>query len=185
MNRTALAVLALATLACNRGSAPPPAAEVARKLAEAASAPAPAELDPKPLLTDGKVGQYIVYQTEMNLVADLAMGAAAQAYAKSGGSQKGFEKSLSQDERTRKIADTEASALAKSGLSRAEAMALAKVVSSYTPGATMGDAEMKQKHREAFSAKHGPEALAVMEKRLPELTRLQEAMLQAALGKVK
>lgn len=185
MNRHGLIALTLATLACNRGAIPPPAAEAARTRVEDTPAPAPPALDAKGLITDGKIGQYIVYQTEMNLVADLAVGAATQAYAKSGGSQKGFEQSLSQDERTRKIADTEASALAKSGLTRPEAMALAKIVSAYTPGATMGDAEMKQKHRETFSANHGPEALAVLEKRLPELAKLQEAMLKAALGKLK
>jgi hypothetical protein len=189
MNRLFFASLTLFALACNRGTAPsgplPQAAETARKLAqEAPPVPAPS-LDPKVLVTDGNIGRYIIYQKEMNTVSDLVMGAAVGAFNKSGGSQKGFEKALSQDERLKKIADTEASALAKSGFTRTEAQEIAKVVSTYTPGATMGDAEMKKTAREEFSAKYSPVVLAVMEKRLPELSKLQDEMLEATLGKKK
>ena len=116
-------------------------------------------------------------------VLGLAMGAAAQAFSKSGGDQKGFQKELSSDERARKIADTEASALAKSGLSRMEAMAIAKIVAVYTPGATMGDDEMKKAARDDFIAKYGEAALAVLEKRLSDLSTLQDEMMSSAFGK--
>ena len=191
MNRFALVALVLATLvlatsACNRGASPSgaltPAADTARKPSQN-SPPAATPLDSKALVTEDKIGRYIIYQKELNSVAALAMGAAGQAFTKSGGSQKDFEKELSKDERSKKIADTQASALAKSGLTQIEAMELAKIVSTYTPGATMGDAEMKQKAREEFTAKYGPEALAVLEKRLPELSKLQDEMLDAVLGK--
>lgn len=187
MKRLALTTLALLAFGCNRSSAPtlPQAAETAKQLAQEA-APVPLlSLDPKVLINDDKVGRYLIYQKEMNTVADLVMGAAMGAFNKSGGSQKGFEKELSKDERIKKIADTETSALAKSGLTRSEAMEISRIVSTYTPGATMGDAEMKKKAREEFSAKHGPEVLGVLEKRLPELERLQNEMLGAALGKKK
>ena len=64
-------------------------------------------------------------------------------------------------------------------------MEIAKIVSTYTPGATMGDGEMKKKAREEFGAKYGPAVLAVLEKRLPELEKLQDEMLGAVLGKKK
>lgn len=189
MNRVALTSLILLAIGCNRGTAPtgsmPQSAETARKLAQEAAPTAAPSVDPKVLITEDKIGRYIIYQKEMNTVADLVMGAAMGAFNKSGGSQKGFEKELSKDERIKKIADTEASALAKSGLTRAEAMDISRIVSSYTPGATMGDAEMKKKAREEFSAKYGPAALAVLEKQLPQLERLQDEMLGAVLGKKK
>jgi len=170
--------------ACGRKSEVPPEVAAARQLAEAPQ-PQGSSLAPKDLLTDDKLTRYVVYQREMNTVTDLVMGAAMGAFNKSGGSQKGFEKELSKDERIKKIADTEASALAKSGLARSEAMEIAKIVSTYTPGATMGDGEMKKKAREEFGAKYGPAVLAVLEKRLPELEKLQDEMLGAALGKKK
>ena len=170
--------------ACGRKSEVPPEISAARKLAETPQQVQPSP-SPKDLLTDDKLTRYIVYQREMNTVAGLVLGAAGQAFQKSGGNQKGFEKELSQDERTKKIADTEASALSKSGLTRMEAMAIAKVVSTYTPGATMGNDEMKKQAREKFTAQYGSAALAVMEKRLPELSRLQDEMLGAALGNKK
>jgi hypothetical protein len=186
MRHLGFAALTLVTLACNRNAAPPePLSQGAEKRAQEAAPPAVPSLAPKDLITDDKVGRYIVYQKEVNTVADLVMGAAMGAFNKSGGSQKGFEKELSKDERLKKIADTEASALAKSGLTRLEAQELAKVVSAYTPGATMGDAEMKKKAREDFGAKYGPTVLAAMEKHLPELARLQDEILSAAMGKKK
>jgi hypothetical protein len=188
MKGLALLSITLLALACSRGNAPsgslPPTAETAKKLAEGAVAAANPH-DPKVLITDDKVSRYIVYQKEINTVGGLVMGAAVGAYNKSGGDQKGFEKALSQDERTKKIAEAQASALSKSGLTQVEAMEIGKVVSTYTPGATMGDAEMKKQAREEFSAKYGATVLAVLEKRLPELEKLQDEMLNAVLGKKK
>jgi len=81
------------------------------------------------------------------------MGAADQAYNKSGGNQKGFEKKLAQDVRIKKIADTEASAFSKSGLTRAEAMAVARLVSSCLPGRSMGTEETKKRARADLEAR--------------------------------
>lgn len=188
MNRYAILSLAFLTLACNRGSGTsgnvPKAAETAKKLAQTAMPVAPS-LDPKDLLTDDKIGRYIIYQREMNTVTDLVMGSAMGAFAKSGGNQKGFEKELSKDDRAKKIADTQASALAKSGLTTAEAMEIVKLATPFTVGVTIGDAEMKKKAREEFSAKYGPAATAVMDKHLPELSKLQDEMMGAVFSKKK
>ena len=183
-----LLAAAVLAVACGKPESPagkpPAAAESAKKLAESApAAPDAAPTDAKSLITDDKVARYIVYQREMNTVAGLVMGAATQAYGASGGDQKKFEKEMSKDERTKKIADTEASALAKSGLTRAEVMAMVQVIAPYTPGATMGDDEMKKKARADFSAKYGPEVLAVLERHLPELSKLQDEMLGALATK--
>ena len=112
--KTILLVLPLLLFgtACGRKSEVPPEVAAARQLAEAPQ-PQGSSLAPKDLLTDDKLTRYVVYQREMNTVTDLVMGAAMGAFNKSGGSQKGFEKELSKDERIKKIADTEASALAK------------------------------------------------------------------------
>jgi len=189
MRCIALLSLSLLALGCNRSAGPsgtpPSAAETVKKLAQSA-APAPApSLDPKVLITDDKIGRYIIYQKEMNTVTDLVMGAAMGAFSKSGGSQKGFEKELSKDDRAKKIADTQASALTKSGLTTTEAMEIMKITTPYTVGATIGDADMKKKAREEFSAKYGPAALAVMDKHLPELSKLQDEMMGAAFSKKK
>lgn len=187
MKRIAVLFLGLLAISCSRPETPagktPDAAKAAGKPAgSAAPAPAAPALDPKSLITDDKVSRYIVYQKEMNTVAGLVMGAATGAFAKSGGDQKQFEKALSADERTKKIADTEASALAKSGLTRSEVMEMVKIIAPYTPGATMGDDEMKKKAREEFLAKYGPEVLAVLERHLKELSALQDEMFGATLG---
>lgn len=186
MKRFPLAALILVGLAftipaCSQS----PTQAGAGKPAQDAAAATTNSLDPKTLITDEKIGQYIVYQKEMTTVADLMIGVAGQALNKSDGSQKSLEKALSEDERTRKIADTQASALAKSGLTQMQAMEIAKIVSSYTPGATMGDAEMKQQARQEFLTQYGPEVLGVLEKRLPELSKLQDEMLGATLGNKK
>jgi hypothetical protein len=44
---------------------------------------------------------------------------------------------------------------------------------------------MKQKAREEFTAQYGPEVVAVLEKHLPELSKLQDEMMSAAFGKRK
>jgi hypothetical protein len=190
MNRLILASITLLALACNRSAGPSDtlsaAAENAKKLAQnAASVAAPKPVEPKDLITDDKIGRYIIYQKEMSSVTGLVMGAAVGAFTKSGGNQKGFEKELSGDERTKKIGEVSAAALAKSGLTQMEVSQLAQIITPYTTGVTIGDAEMKKKAREEFTTKFGPAALAVMEKRLSELEKLQDEMLGAAFGKKK
>jgi hypothetical protein len=185
MNRLPLAALVLVSLAftnmaCSRGPAPSGTEKPSQNVTAATNS-----LDPKILITDEKIGQYIVYQKEMNSVSDIMIGVAGQALNKSDGSQKSLEKALSEDERTKRIADTQASALSKSGLTQMQANEIAQIVSSFTPGATMGDAEMKQQAHQEFLTKYGPEVLTVLERRLPELSKLQDEMLQATLGKKK
>jgi len=180
--KTILLVLPLLFLgtACGRKSELPPEVAAARKAAAVAVPEAPA-LAPKDLLTDDKLTRYATYQREMNTVADLATASAGQAFTKSGGNQRGFEKELSKDERIQKIAATETSALAKSGLTRMEAMAVAKLVSAYIPGRTMGTAEMKKQARTDFESKYGQTAAEVMDKHEAELTKLQSEMLSAVM----
>jgi hypothetical protein len=183
----ALVVLVLTNISCSREPAPSntqSAAETAQQAVQNAPSPAVSP-DPKTLVTDDKISRYIIYQREINTVADLLMGAATQAYAKSGGDQNGFQKELAQDERTKKIAAAQASALSKSGLGQSEAVELSKIVSTFTAGATIGDEEMKKTARDEFSSKYGAGALGIMEKHLPELSKLQDEMLSAALGKKK
>ncbi len=184
-----LAALVLVNISCGRSSAPSsganPAAGASQQTAQSAPAASANPLDPKSLITDDKVNRYVIYQKEVNTVADLVMGLAGQAYKNSGGSQKEFEQGLAKDERTKKVAEVEASALSKSGLNRTEAMEISKIVSSFTAGATIGDDEMKKTARNEFSTKYGADALAIMEKHLPELSKLQDEMMQAAFGKKK
>jgi hypothetical protein len=184
-----LAAFVLTSLSCSRGSAPSGtqenAAGTAQQAAQNTAVPAADPLDPKVLITDDKISRYIIYQRETNTVADLVLSAAGQAYKKSGGDQKGFEKELSQDARTKKIADVQASALSKSGLGQMEAIEISKIVATYTAGATMGDDAMKKTAKDEFSSKYGAAALAIMEKNLPELSKLQDEMLSAAFGKKK
>lgn len=190
MNRLALATLILTTLACNRSVGPsgslPQAAETAKNLAQNAAPIADLKpVEPKDLITNDKIDRYIIYQKEMNTVMDLAMGAAVGAANKSGGNQKGFEKELSKDERTKKIGEVNAIALTKSGLTQAEVGQLVQIISPYAAGTAFGDAEGQKKAREEFSAQYGTVALAIMEKRQPELAKLQEEMLNIGLGKKK
>lgn len=170
--------LLLVTAACGRKSEGPP---------EAAAVPGPggAATSPKDLLTDDKLTRYAIYQREMNTVADLVMASAGQAFAKAAGNQKAFEKELARDERIQKIAATEASAMAKSGLTRLQAMEVSKLVSAYLPGRTMGTDDMKKQARADFETKYGQAAVAAMDKHEAELTKLQGEMLNAALGKKK
>jgi hypothetical protein len=44
---------------------------------------------------------------------------------------------------------------------------------------------MKKTAKDEFSSKYGAAALAIMEKNLPELSKLQDEMLSAAFGKKK
>jgi len=165
--------------ACGQKSEVPPEVAAARKAA-AVAVPETPSLSPKDLLTDDKLTRYAIYQREMNTVVGLTLGAAGQAFQKSGGSQKGFEKELAQDERIKKIAETEASALSKSSLTRMEAMEVGKLVASYIPGRSMGTEEMKKQARVDFEAKYGKAALEAMDKHEAELIKLQSEMLGAA-----
>ncbi len=183
----ALAVLILMNISC--GSAPSgssqSAAETAKQMAQTAPAVTVTPQDPKALITDDKIGRFIIYQREANTVANIALGAATQALKNSDGSQRGFEKELSSDERSKKIAEVQASALSKSGLGQMEAVEITKIVTEFTARATMGTEEMKKEARNQFTAKYGADKLAIMEKYLPELSKLQDEMLEAALGKKK
>lgn len=180
--KTILLVLPLLVLgtACGRKSEVPPEVAAARKAAEVA-VPALPSLAPRDLLTGDKLTRYATYQREMNTVADLVMASAGQAFHRSGGNQKGFEKALAQDERIQKIAATEGSALSKSGLSRLEAMEVSKLVSSYLPGRTMGTEEMKKHARMDFEAKYGQTAAEAMDQHEAELIKLQREMLGAVM----
>lgn len=180
--KTLLLVLPLLCFgtACGRKSDVPPQVAAAQKLAQAPLPEAPS-LSPKDLLTDDKLTRYETYQREMNTVADLVMASAGQAFNRSGGNQKGFEKELAKDERIQKIAATEASALSKSGLTRMEAMEVSKLVSSYIPGRSMGTDEMKKQARTDFETKYGKPAVEVMDKHEAELTKLQSEMLGAVM----
>jgi hypothetical protein len=182
--KTILLILILPLLllgtACGRKSEVPPEVAAARKLAQAPLPEVPT-LSPRDLLTDDKLTRYAIYQREMNTVADLLMGAASQAYNKSGGNQKGFEKELAQDVRTKKIADTEASALAKSGLTRAEAMAVSKLVTSYLPRRSTGTEETKKQARADFETTYGKAAVEVVDKHEAELIKIQDEMVNAMM----
>jgi hypothetical protein len=179
-----LAALVVATVSCSKEPSPSGTASTAGEAAKTAVPETAKPLDPKTLITDDKIGRFITYQKEMNSVVDLAMSAGAEAL-RTGGSQKDMEKALSKDDRARKIADTQASALAKSGLTQMEATEITQVLSPYIAGFTIGDDEMKNKSREEMKSKYGAEAVAVFEKRLPELSKLQDEMLEKALGKKK
>jgi hypothetical protein len=184
-----LAALVLTSISCSRGSAPSGsqenAAGAAQQAAPNTAVSSTEPLDPKVLITDDKISRYIIYQRETNTVADLVLGMAAQAYKKSNGDQKGFEKEIAQDERTKKIAAVQASAISKSGLGQMEAVEISKIVATFTAGVTMGDDAMKKTARDDFSSQYGAAALSVMEKHLPELAKLQDEMLGAAFGKKK
>jgi hypothetical protein len=190
MNRFAFAIfilvsLIIATISCSNGTSPSGTASTATETTKPAAPEAAKPLDPKTLITDDKIGRFIVYQKEMNSVVDLAMSAGADALQNAGGSQKDLEKALSKDERAQKIANTQASALAKSGLTQTEATEITKILSPYIAGFTIGDDEMKEKSRQEMKSQYGEEPLAVFEKRLPELSKLQDEMLEKALGKKK
>jgi hypothetical protein len=187
MNRFALAAFALAalviaTISCSKGSSPSGSASPEVETTETAAPAAAKPLDPKALISDDKISRFIIYQKEMNSVVDLALSSGADAL-KAGGSQKDMEKALAKDSRAQKIVDTQKSALAKSGLTQMEATEITKVLSPYISGFTIGDDEMKQKSREEMKSQYGAEALAIFEKHLPELSKLQDEMLQKALGK--
>lgn len=180
-----LAALTVATVSCSKEPSSSGTASTAGETAKA-SMPEPAKpLDPKALITDEKIGRFITYQKEMNSVVDLAMNAGVEAIKNSNGSQKDLEKTLAKDDRTQKIADTQASALSKSGLTQMEASSISQVLTPYIAGFTIGDEEMKNKSREEMQSKYGSEAVAVFEKRLPELSKLQDEMLKKALGQKK
>lgn len=177
MQKLALSVLTLLVAGCGRqGAKLPDEVEAARKLAAA-----PASTDPKVLVTDDAVSRHIVYQREMNPVAGIAVEVGMLALKQSGGNQQAFQAEMAKDPRVKQVADAEARAIAKSGLSRQDEMALSRIVADYTAGATLGDAEMKAKAREQFLAKYGPQALGVLEKRLPDLAKLQDETLAATL----
>lgn len=176
--QVAVAVLALFIASCNGRGGP---AAKAPEDASGAKVPAPA-LDPKYLINDEKIGRFITYQQEMSKVAALAVGATLEALQESDGNTKEIEKAMSRDERMKKVSDAEASAIAKSGLTTAEATEMANIISSYTPGMTIGDDEMKQQTREEFTAKYGAAILAVLDRHLKELSDLQDLMLKATLG---
>ena len=178
-----LVALVIATISCSKGPSESGPAPTALETAKAAAPQAAKPVDPKTLITDDKISRFIVYQREMNSVVDLAMGLGADALKNASGSQKDLEKAMSKDERAQKIANTQAAALAKSGLTQTEATEITTILSPYISGFTIGDDEMKQKSRDEMKSKYGPEALAVFEKRLAELSKLQDEMLEKALGK--
>jgi hypothetical protein len=180
-----LTTLVIASISCGKSPSPSGTASTAVETAKTAAQEPAKPLDPKTLITDDKIGRFIVYEKEMISVVDLAIGAGADALRKSGDSQKDLEKELSKDDRTQKIGNTQAAALTKSGLTQAEANEISKMLSPYIAGFTIGDDEMKKKSRDEMKSQYGPEAVAVFEKRLPELSKLQEEMLQKALGKKK
>jgi hypothetical protein len=180
-----LVTLMIATISCSRGPSPSGTTSTAVETAKTAAAEAVKPLDPKTLISDDKISRFIIYQKEMNSVVDLAISAGAEVLQNAGSSQKDLEKALSKDERAQKVANTQASALAKSGLTQPEATEITNILSPYIAGFTIGDDEMKTKSRDEMKSQYGPEALAVFEKRLPELSKLQEEMLEKALGKKK
>ncbi len=187
MNRLVLTVFAITSIlftnvACSRSSGPSGASSMAAESPQKAAFAAK-PLDPKTLITEDKISRYMIYQKETISVAHLAMGAATDAYSKSGGSQKGFIKEYSKDERAAKMAEVQASALAKSGLEQREAIEIMKIVTIYTTKATIGTDQMKQAARNEASSKYGAEAVAVLDKHLPELSKLQDEMLAAAAGR--
>ncbi len=180
-----LVTLTIAAISCSQGPSPSGTTSTAVETAKTAAADVAKSLDPKTLITDDKISRFIIYQKEMNSVVDLAMSAGVEALQSAGNSQKDLEKALSKDERAQKIAETQASALAKSGLTQPEATEITKILSPYIAGFTIGDDEMKTKSRDEMKSQYGQEALAVFEKRLPELSKLQDEMLERALGKKK
>lgn len=139
-----LVSLVVATISCSKGPSPSGTPSTAAETTPAAAPEAAKPMDPKALITDDKIGRFIVYQKEMNSVVDLAMGVGVDALKNAGDSQKDLEKALSKDERTQKIANTQASALAKSGLTQMEATEITKILSPYIAGFTIGDDEMKK-----------------------------------------
>jgi len=174
--------IAILVLACGpKGAKLPQEAESAMKLAKSAPALAPSSADPKAVITDDRITRHLIFQREMAPVTGIAMEVGMLAMKNSGGNQKQFQEEMAKDPRVKRIADAEASAVAKSGLSRMENMEISRIVSDFTPGATMGDAEMKKQARADFQKKYGDEVLAVLEKRLPDLAKLQEELLSAAL----
>jgi hypothetical protein len=177
--------LVIATISCSKSPSPSGTASTAAETAKTAAPEAAEPLDPKTLITDDKISRFIVYQKEMNSVVDLAISAGVDALQNASGSQKDLEKALSKDERAQKVANTQASALAKSGLTQTEATEITKILSPYIAGFTIGDDEMKNKSRDEMKAQYGPGAVAVFEKRLPELSKLQDEMLEKALGNKK
>lgn len=191
MTRFALAILVLAalvvaTVSCSKE--PSPSSGAAPTAGEAAKTAVPEtakSLDPKALISDDKISRFVIYQKEMNSVADLAMAAGIDALKDSGGSQKAMEKALAKDGRAQKIVEAQASALSKSGLTQTEANEISNVLTPYIAGFTIGDDEMKSKSREEMKSKYGPEAVSTLEKHLPELSKLQDELLAKTLGKKK
>ncbi len=102
-------------------SSVPPAAPGAPAKVEGAEA----------VLTEDKVTRFLTYQKEMMAVTSDAVAAGANAYQKGGADQKKFEKAMSADERTAKIAAASKSALEKSGLAQEDVGKLSRVLTPY------------------------------------------------------
>lgn len=186
--RSIVGALSLAVLlsACQKPESPsgdlPKAAADAKQLAEQAPAVPDNPLDPKLLLTGEMLGKYLVYQRTMLPVTGDAMAIAATAYRKSGADRKEFEKQMAADERVKRVEAASKEAQAKSGLTQTVATEIGRLVSSYIPSRTMGTDEDKAKARADFEAKYGKPAAEAMDEHEAELTKLQDEMLEAALG---
>ncbi|WP_005032375.1 hypothetical protein [Holophaga foetida] len=137
---------------------------------------------PRPIITDDQITRHILYEREMMPVAGIVVEVSLMAMKKSRGDQKQIETEVAKDPRVKRVADAEASAIAKSGISRAENQEISRIIADYIPGVVTGDAETRKRAREAFQSKYSPEALETMDKRQPELARLQNEMLAAAFN---
>ena len=107
------------------------------------------------------------------------------AFQKSGGDQKEFEKQMAADGRVKRIEAATKEAQEKSGLTQTFATEIGRYVSAYIPSRTMGTDEDKKKARVEFEQKYGAAAAGAMDKHETALTRLQDEMLKAALGPAK
>jgi hypothetical protein len=189
-------------------SAPPSSPKAAAAPVSApTAAPAAAPASAAALLTDEKVKGYVIYTKEIGTVAAEAMGMAGSAYARSKGDQKGFERALSADERTKKVAAASQAALEKSHLTQAEVGQLTQILSPYytrrmmAKGAEEAMAKAKAASkgkagilegiykkqidevvalRAEMEKKYGSAAMAIMDKYEKDCIEAQEAMVKAA-----
>jgi hypothetical protein len=187
MNPCPSLFLLLATSASSLGATcfsplPLPAGTTAKQVAKASKFAVPA-LDPRTLITDDKIGRYILHQREINTVAAQVVDVATSVQKETGRDAKAFEKGMKADRRTPRINDVAASARAKSGLSDVEYAALAQILGKFVGMVMVNDEGTQKRARAEFRAEYGDEALAVVEKQAPELVKVYEEMVSAITGR--